>query len=87
MDVLIKKVENNKLQTGIYQKPASSEIYIDWNAQALTEWETGILRNLIKRTKLICFDESLVKEEIKYLTKVFHEVNNYPMSIIHAIAH
>ena len=27
-----------------------------------------------------------MKEEMQYLTKVFHEVNDYPMSIINAIA-
>ena len=48
--------------------------------------ENRALRNLIKQAKLICSNESLVKEEMKYLTKVFHEVNDYPMSIINAIA-
>ena len=46
----------------------------------------GTLRSIIKRAKLICSDKSLVKEEIKYLTKVFHEVSDYPMSITNAIA-
>ena len=86
MDVFIKRVNNNKLETGVYQKPTSSDIYINWNAHAPTEWKIGTLWNLIKRAKLICSDESLVKEEMKYLTKVFHEVNDYPMSIINTIA-
>ena len=86
MDVLIKRVNNNKLETGVYQKPTSSDIYINWNAHAPTEWKIGILRNLIKQAKIICSDESLEKEEMKYLTKVFHEVNDYPMSIINTIA-
>ena len=68
-------------------KPTSTDIYINWNAHASTEWKIGTLsRNLIKRAKLICSDESLVNEEMKYLTKVFHEVNDYPMSIINTIA-
>ena len=41
-----------------------------------------MLRNLIKQGKLLFSDESLVNEEIKYLTKVFHEVTEYPMSIM-----
>ena len=86
MDVLIKIVNNNKLETGVYQKPTSTDIYIKWNAHAPTEWKIGTLRNLIKRAKLISSDESLVNEEMKYLTKVFHEVNDYPMSIINTIA-
>ena len=39
------------------------------------------LRNLIKRAKFICSDESLVNEEIKYPPKACHEVNDYPMCI------
>ena len=45
-----------------------------WNAYASTKWKIGTLRNLIKQAKLICFDQGLVNEEIKYLTKVLHEV-------------
>ena len=85
LDVLIKRVNNNKLETGVYRKLTSTDIYITWNAHAPTEWKIGTLRNLIKRAKLICSDESLVTEEMKYLTKVFHEVNNYPMSIVNSI--
>ena len=86
LDVLIKRVNNNKLETGVYRKPTSTDIYINWNAHAPTEWKIGTLRNLIKRAKLICSDESLMNVEMKYLTKVFHEVNDYPMSIINSIA-
>ena len=34
LDVLIKRVNNNKLETGVYQKPTNSDIYINWNAHA-----------------------------------------------------
>ena len=86
MDVLIKRVNNNKPETAVYRKSTSTDIYINWNAHAPTELKIGTLRNLIKRAKLIRSGESLVKEEIKYLTKVFHEVNDYPMSIINTVA-
>ena len=76
MDVLIKRVYNNKLETGIYRKPTSTDIYVNWNPYASTEWKIGTLRNLIKQAKLICSDESLVNKEIKYLTNVFHVVND-----------
>ena len=86
MDVLIKRVYNNKLETGIYRKPTSTDIYVNWNPYASTEWKIGTLRNLIKQAKLICSDESLVNKEIKYLTNVFHLVNDCSMSIINKIA-
>ena len=41
----------------------------------------GTLRNLIKRAKVICSDESLVNEKMIYLTKVFHYVNNYSITL------
>ena len=56
LDVLIKGVNNNKLETGVYRKPTSIDIFIKWNAHAPTEWKIGTLRNLIKQAKLICFD-------------------------------
>ena len=86
MDVLIKKVDNNKLETGVYRKPTSTDIYIKWNTHEPTEWKTGSFRILITQAKLICPDETLVNEETKYLMKAFHEVNDYPMSIINVIA-
>ena len=86
LDVLIKRVNNNKLETGVYPKPTSTDICINWNTRAPTEWKIGTLRNLIKRAKLICSDEGLVKEEMKYLANLFHEVTNYSMSIINTIA-
>ena len=85
MDKLIKRANNNKLEIAVYQKPSSTDIYINWNAHVPTEWKIRTLRNLIKGAKRICSDESLVNEKMKYLTKVFHEVNNYPMSIINKI--
>ena len=85
-DEIIKKRNNNKSETCVYQKPTSTNIYINWNAYAPTELKIVALRNPIKWAKLISSDKSLVNEEIKYLTKVFHGVSNYPMSIINKIA-
>ena len=86
LDVLIKRVNNNKLETGVYPKPTSTDICINWNTHVPTEWKIGTLRNLIKRAKLICSGDGLVKEEMKYLANLFQEDTNYPMSIINTIA-
>ena len=59
LNVLIKRVNNKKLETGVHRKPANTDICINWNAHAPIEWKIGHL-NLIKWTKLICSDESLV---------------------------
>ena len=85
MDVLIKGLNNNKLETGVYWKPTTSDIFNNWKAHAATEWKIGTLGNLIKQGKLICSDQSLVNKEMKYLTKVFHEINDFPISIMNTI--
>ena len=82
MDVLIKRINENNLETTFYQKPTGINIYINWNAQAPPEWKIGTIRKLIKRVKVIRFDESLQNEKIKYLAKVLHEVKSFPISII-----
>ena len=46
--VFIKRVNNKKLQTGVYWKSASSNIYLNWNAHAPTEWNEQNLSVLIK---------------------------------------
>ena len=82
MDELIKRLNNNKLETSVYQKPTSTNIYINWNAHAPTEWKIETLRDPIKQGKFVCSDERLANEEMNYLPKVFHEINDYPKSII-----
>ena len=48
LELLIKRVGKNKLKTSVYRKPTSTDIYINWNARAPTEWEIRTLRNLTK---------------------------------------
>ena len=69
------------------KKPTSTaDIYINWNVHTPTEWKVRTLKNLAKRAKLLCCDESLVNKEMKYLTKVFQKVIDYPMSITNKVA-
>lgn len=85
LDVLVKRLSNNIVGAGVYRKPTSTDIYINWNVHSIhapIEQKIRALTNLIKPTKLICPDESLVDKVMKYLTKIFHEVNNYQMSNI-----
>ena len=86
LDVFIKRLNNNKQETGAYRKPRNTDIYINWNAHLATEWKIETLRNVIKWAKLVCSVEILVNKEMKQPMKVFQEVNEYPMSIINKIA-
>ena len=77
MDILVKKINSTNLETSFYWKPASINIYINWNAHAPTKWKIGTVRKLIKQVKFIWSDESLQNEEMKYLTKVFHKLTAF----------
>ena len=52
LDILIERVNNNKLETGVYRKPTSCDIYINWNANAPTEWKIGHLEILLNKQNL-----------------------------------
>ena len=86
LGVAIKRLNNNKSETSVYQKLANTYIHINWNAYPSTEWKIVTLTNLIKQEKLICSDKRLVNAEMEYLTKVFHKVNDCAISIINKIA-
>ena len=72
LDAVIKRVDNNKLETGVYRKSTSTDIYIKWNAHSPTEWKIGTLRNFIKLVKLIYSDESLLNEEIVFFFYIYN---------------
>ena len=50
---------------------------MNWNSHAPMHWKIGILKNLVKRSILICSDQLLLRKELDYLKKVFVEINDY----------
>ena len=38
LDVNIKRISNNKLETTVYRKTTNTDIYINWNSHAPSEW-------------------------------------------------
>ena len=85
LDVLVKRTQNNKFETSVYRKPTNTDIYMNWNTHAPTNWKIGTLKTLIKRAKTVCSNETLLKREIEHLRKVFVEINNYPKNMVNRI--
>ena len=50
---------------------------MNWNSLAPMHWKIGILKNLVKRSILICSDYLLSQKELDYLRKVFVKINDY----------
>ena len=81
-DVLLRRTENNKLLIKFYRKKTCSNIYIHWKAFAPDNWKIGTLKCMFRRAYLICSVANDLKEEIKLLSDVFRNINEYPRKII-----
>ena len=58
---------------------------MNWKSHAPMQWKIGTLKNLVKRSIIICSDQHLQQKELDYLTKVFTEGNNYPSKTVENI--
>ena len=76
LDVFVERDSENKLNTSVYMKCTSNDIYINWYAHAPNTWKIATLRNLIKRAFSISSTESFAEKEIKYLQNAFCMVDN-----------
>ena len=85
LDVLIKKSSDNQLETTVYRKKTNNNIYMNWNAHSPRNWKIGTLKNLIRRTKMICSNADDLRNEIKHLETVFCDLNDYPTHVVRKI--
>ena len=58
---------------------------MNWNSHAPMQWKIGTLKNLVKRSIIICSDQHLLQIELDHLRKVFVEINDYPSKTIENI--
>ena len=85
LDVSARRTNDNKVETSVYMKATSKNIYIKWNSLAPSNWKIGTLRNLIKRTKSISSSELLIRNEISYLRNIFTKYNDFPLKVVNNI--
>ena len=65
------------LRQQFYKKETNTDIYINWNSHARMQWKIDTLKNLVKRSIIICSDQDLLQKEVGYLRKVFVKINDY----------
>ena len=75
--MLVKRDNENKLNTSVYRKSTSNDIYINWYAHAPNTWEIATLRNPIKRVFSISSNKCLLEKKIKYVKIAFCTYNRY----------
>ena len=85
LDVSIRRLTNGKLETTVFRKEANTDVYMNWNSHAPMQWKIGTLKNLVKRSIIICSDQHLLQEELDYLRKVFVEINDYLSNTVESI--
>ena len=78
LDVLLKRMENNKLRLKVYRKKTCSNIYIHWKAFAPDSWKIGTLEGIIRRAYMICSEECDLNKELLFVSNIFENINGYP---------
>ena len=58
---------------------------MNWNSYAPIQWKIGTLKNLVKRSFVICSDQHLSQKEVDYLRKVSPKINDYPSKAVENI--
>ena len=66
----------------MYRKNTNTDIYLNWLWHAPNTWKRGTLKVMINRTYKLCSTDYHLKEELRYLEKVFVERNNYPRWLV-----
>ena len=77
LDVSIRRLTNEKLETTGFRKETNADKYMNWNSHVTIQWKIGIFKNLLKRSVFICSDQHQLQKEFDYLRKAFVTINDY----------
>ena len=77
LDILVIRQSNNKFETTVCRKNTTTDIYLNWFSNARNTWKRGTLKALINGAYTLCSMDYHLKEELRYLEKVFVGRNNY----------
>ena len=75
LDCLVSR-ENNELRTTVYRKPTQTDILLDESSYNPTSHKATTIRTLMRRAQLVCDTPDSLRDENKYLERVFMK-NNY----------
>ena len=73
--------DNNELQTTVYRKPTHTDRLLDESSYNPTSHKATTIRTLTRRTQLVCDTPDSLRDENRYLERVFQK-NNYNSDFI-----
>ena len=75
LDRLVSR-DNNELRTTVHRKPTHTDRLLDESSYNPTSHKAMTIRNLTRRAQLVCDTPDSLRDENRYLERVFHK-NNY----------
>ena len=76
LDALLVR-NNHFMDTTVYRKKTSTDIYLNWNSFRPNSWKWGTLKTIVTRAFEICSIDNSLEEEIEYIRAAFYHQNNY----------
>ena len=80
LDYLVSR-DNNELRTTVYRKPTHTDRLLDESSYNPTSYKATTIRTLTRRAQLVCDTPDSLRDENKYLERVFMK-NNYNADFI-----
>ena len=80
LDCLVSR-DNNELHTTVYRKPTHTDRLLDESSYNPTSHKATTIRTLTRRAQLVCHTPDSLRDENRYLERVFHK-NNYNADFI-----
>ena len=69
LDVLVIPNEDGSLNSTVFRKPTHTDLYLQWNSHHTLPSKYSVIGTLLHRTKTICSDPQLLKQEEDHLYK------------------
>ena len=80
LDCLVSR-DNNELRTTVYRKPTHTDRLLDQSSYNPTSHKATTIKTLTRRAQLVCDTPDSLRDENRYLERVFHK-NNYNADFI-----
>ena len=82
LDCLV-SLDNNELRTIVYRKPTHTDRLLDESSYNPTSHKVTTINTLTRRAQLVCDTPDSLRDENRYLERVFHKnKNNYNTDFI-----
>ena len=73
--------DKNELRTTVYRKPTHTDRFLDQSSYNPTSHKATTIKTLTRRAQLVCDTPDSLRDENRYLERVFHK-NNYNTDFI-----